>query len=336
MGGGDTYSYKTHVDSTLRARSAGYASTFMHTADITSGKVAASVHKDLDPKGINKSVTGFRESRDCAETPESIAVFVCIDVTGSMSQVPKELFEKLPTLMAVFAKHGAPKYPQICFSAVGDAYCDQAPFQIGQFESSNQMESDLSKFYLEGGGGGNDHESYDLPIYTLARKTAIDCFEKRGQKGYAFIVCDENPPSCISKEDAKDVFEDTLQDDVSMETIVKEATEKWNVFIIRPKATSHGSDRNVSVRWEKLLPQGVIEIEKTGDIINAIALKIAAMEGADLEGIEADLKASGASASSLAVIKNSIKDISPKTKSTKAVTVGKKVAVGGGTKVGRL
>ena len=53
------------------------------------------------------------------------------------------------------------------------------------------MDEDLGRIVLEGGGGGQMTESYELAMYFMARHTAIDCFEKRGRRGYLFIIGDE-------------------------------------------------------------------------------------------------------------------------------------------------
>lgn len=44
---------------------------------------ARSAHPDLDPRGVT-----LRESRDSAEHPDSLAVAVLFDVTGSMAGCP--------------------------------------------------------------------------------------------------------------------------------------------------------------------------------------------------------------------------------------------------------
>jgi hypothetical protein len=44
--------------------------------------------------------------------------------------------------------------PQIMFGAIGDATCDRAPLQVGQFESDNRMDDDLGRILLEGGDAG--------------------------------------------------------------------------------------------------------------------------------------------------------------------------------------
>ena len=67
---------------------------------------------------------------------------------------------------------GTPSDPQIMFGAIGDATCDRVPLQVGQFESDNRMDDDLGRIVLEGGGGGQMTESYELAMYFMARHTA--------------------------------------------------------------------------------------------------------------------------------------------------------------------
>ncbi len=132
-----------------------------------------------------------RESRDSAEHPQSLAIAVLFDVTGSMRDVPRTLQAKLPQLLGLLLRKGYVTDPQIMFGAIGDATCDRAPLQIGQFESDNRMDDDLGRILLEGGGGGQKTESYELALYFMARHTVTDCFAKRGRRGYLFIIGDE-------------------------------------------------------------------------------------------------------------------------------------------------
>jgi len=50
-------------------------------------------------------------------------------------------------------------------SAIGDASCDSAPLQVTKFGEGNEIDEILSKMFLEGGGGGNGHESYELAAF---------------------------------------------------------------------------------------------------------------------------------------------------------------------------
>ena len=135
----------------------------------------------LDPKGLK-----MRESRDSDAHPDSNAIMVMFDVTGSMGSIPAHFAsdkQALPALMALLTSKGYIPDPQILFGAIGDANSDSTPFQIGQFESGNEMDDWLTKIFLEGNGGGQNHESYELAYYAATRHTSIDCFEKRNKKG---------------------------------------------------------------------------------------------------------------------------------------------------------
>src|SRR5258708_2749563 len=144
---------------------------------------ATHVHPDLDPHGVT-----VRESRDSAEHPRSLALAVLFDVTGSMRNVPRTLQAKLPQLLGLLLRKGYADDPQIMLGAIGDANCDRAPLQVGQFESDNRMDDDLSAILLEGGGGGQKTEAYELAMYFMARHTATDCYPKRGSRGYLFNI----------------------------------------------------------------------------------------------------------------------------------------------------
>ena len=114
----------------------------------------------------------------------------------------------------------------ILFGANGDAAYDRYPFQVGQFESEIEMEDNLTNFILEGGGGGNAIESYDLNMYFAARKVEFDAYEKRGRRGYMFMVLDERMPKIVNANHVKQVFGDDLQGDIPIEDIYEELVEK--------------------------------------------------------------------------------------------------------------
>jgi hypothetical protein len=159
--------WSTNVyDAAARYRAVTGASAFAY-----SDGGARDVHPQLDPSGIR------RESRDSDEHPRSLAVAVLFDVTGSMRQVPRALQAKLPQLLGLLLRQGYADHPQILFGAIGDATCDRVPLQIGQFESDNRMDDDLGRIVLEGGGGGQKTESYELAMYFMARHTSIDCHQ---------------------------------------------------------------------------------------------------------------------------------------------------------------
>jgi len=54
------------------------------------------------------------------------------------------------------------KEPSLSFCAVGDVKTDSAPLQVSEFSQGSGIDEAICKLYLEGNGGGNNHESYDI------------------------------------------------------------------------------------------------------------------------------------------------------------------------------
>ena len=233
------------------------------------------VHDTLNPKGIK-----IRESRDSREHPESLAIGVLLDVTGSMSRVPREVQGNLPKLMALITSLTGITDQQILFGAVGDSVSDRGSFQIGQFESGIEMEDNITNFWLEGGGGGTNQESYQNAMYFFSRHTSIDCMEKRGKKGYLFVIGDEAPYPRVSREEISRLMDVSLESDIPTETLIKELQEKYHVFFLIPRNTSNGSSMTIRNIWVSLLgEEHVLNIDDTSVICETIAVAIGLVEG---------------------------------------------------------
>lgn len=263
------------------------------------------VHETLDARGCK-----FRESRDSAEHPESTAIAVMFDVTGSMGGIPVTLQTKLPELLGLLLRKGYVTDPQILFGAIGDATCDQVPLQVGQFESDNRMDENLENIFLEGGGGGQQTESYELAMYFIARHTDIDCWNKRGHKGYLFIIGDEMAYPAVNKGQVRDHIGDGMQSDISTAEIVRELKQRYHVFYILPKNASYGGDKNILSFWRKLLGQNVLELEDPEAVCETIALTIGMMEGTtDLYQGADDLREFGTAERMLQVVTTALASI---------------------------
>lgn len=232
------------------------------------------VHPQMDPFGV------LRESRDSQEHPTSLALGVVFDVTGSMGSVPRVLQSKLGKLMHMLVTRGYVAHPQVLFGGIGDAHCDHVPVQFGQFESGLEMDEDLGKIYLEGGGGGQVHESYELAMYFFAAHTAIDCFERRGRKGYLFTIGDEKPYRSVSRAQARHHFGDRLKQDLPLDYVLKELQRRYHCFHIIPTNTSHGRSADVHDEWRSHMGERVLLLEDEGAVCETIALAVGLNEGA--------------------------------------------------------
>lgn len=291
---GDGSWSRSFWDTVNAAHAAAGTDPFAHTAAIHSGRARAATHKALDPKGVL-----MREARDSAEHPNSTPIAVLFDVTGSMGDIPVKLQEKLSGLLTLLVKKSYVEDPQIMFGGIGDAECDSAPLQIGQFESDNRMDECLTNIFLEGGGGGQKAESYDLGMYFMARHTSLDAVEKRGRKGYLFMIGDELCRPTVNRHYVQNLIGDKLEADVPIATIVEELKQKFEVYYIIPLAGSgHGRDPEIYREWSKLLGKDrVMRVEGIENVCEVIGLTIGLAEGTidDLDDGLSDLDDLGAS-----------------------------------------
>ena len=288
--GNSTYSHDTYAHRVDTARST-HTDYFTHTADIQQGRAAAGVHEKLNPASLNRVGLNVRESRDSAQHPVSTAIAVLFDVTGSMSLVPRTFVDKLGGLMRLMNERAYVEGPQILFGAIGDATCDCAPLQLGQYEAGNEMDEALSLIYLEGRGGGQNTESYELGMYYMARHAGMDCLEKRGKKGYLFLMGDELPYSNVKKNEVQRVIGDTLQESIPLTDILRELREKFEVYWILPGGTANWNDREVNAGLQQLFGQNLIKLENPDDICELIAATVGVSEGHDIHQVTTDLNA---------------------------------------------
>jgi hypothetical protein len=263
------------------------------------------VNATLDPRNVK-----YRESRDSDEHPDSTSIVVMFDVTGSMGSIPVTLQTKLPELLGLLLRKGYVSDPQILFGAIGDATCDRIPLQVGQFESDNRMDQNLENIFLEGGGGGQQTESYELAMYFVARHTDIDCWNKHGRKGYMFMIGDEMAYPEVNRREVQRVIGDRLQQDIPTRAIVRELQERYHVFYILPQGASYGGNSTILGSWRQLLGQNVLELEDPEAVCETIALTIGMTEGSiDLKAGTTDLRDFGVADRTLKVVTTALMNV---------------------------
>jgi len=212
---------------------------------------SAKIDPEMDPTKIV-----MRECRDSEEHPESLAIIVGLDVTGSMGFVPEDIVKNtLPDLVDSIIQAGF-KDPQILFLGLGDFIYDRAPLQAGQFESSAQLlDRWLTKVYLEGGGGGNNGEAYNLAYLFGARHTSIDCWEKRKQRGFLFTIGDEPCLPNIPASTITNLTTAAQASTVSTQEILQEAQEKYKVYHLHLEHNNSARTDGRKQGWKELLGQ---------------------------------------------------------------------------------
>ena len=242
----------------------------------------------------------FRESRDSALYPLSKAAIIALDKTSSMSDIPEYMVrEKLPKLVEIGLKHGV-KDLAVLFMAIGDHLSDRAyqpvggkiwnlvPLQVGQFESDEVgLNKWLTETCLDGGGGGNGGESYLLGWHVAGKMTSIDCFEKRGEKGFYFSIGDDANHKVISADTLAEIFGAGEYHDETEKELLAAARKMYHVYHIH---CTHGRNAHDGVLeyWKDLLGENLIVLDDKAYVAEVIASTIAMYNGVSLQAITSD------------------------------------------------
>jgi len=243
--------------------------------------------KILDEQG--RPVT--RESRDSDEHPETTPIVIGFDVTGSMGHNPEILQRELKGLFGMLVRKDVVSDPQIAIGAYGDTWCDKVPVQFSQFESDNRIDDNLDNVFIEGCGGGNNGETSTALVWFVANHVVTDAWEKRGKRGYLFLVGDE----CALKvraDHAKTHLGESR--DITPQEAFSAVREKWDTYFLL--VDNHAAYwQNSKAKYEELLGKDhVIKLESTESAPAVIASLIGMAEGTvDDKSIVEDLVDAG-------------------------------------------
>ena len=259
MGGG----FYSSESRSVRSETLGY--TTKHVDDIFVQNKKRVIHESMEPK---RAV--LRESRDSVDHPSSVPIILALDVTGSMGTIPHDLVkEGLPLIMGSIIDGGIPD-PQILFLAVGDTKHDHYPLQVGQFESADlELDTWLTRTYIERGGGSNFGESYLLAWYYAAKHTVTDAWEKRNQRGFLFTIGDEPSLSDLPANVIGELMGEPTQQSYTDYQLLEMAREKYNVYHLHIMEGSAG--RESLSYWQNLLGDRCIIVDHHMDVADKIA-----------------------------------------------------------------
>jgi hypothetical protein len=271
MGGGrfDSASYSSYSE---KAKTRSVAEVFTQRT----------VHRELDVSEIT-----VRESCDGPDNPCSTPIIIGLDVTGSMGRYAKLLAaEKLGILVGEILQRKPVTDPHLMFLGIGDCTArDRHPLQATQFEADNRIVNQLTNIYLEGGGGANDYESYDLAWLFAACRTKTDAWDKRKEKGYLFTIGDELFPQACNHDYAKKVLGDDCPQDTSPLASLEKASERYHVFhvIVEQGGYARGSEQSVYADWKQHLGLRTLRLNNADYISEVIVTAIAIENGVDPE-----------------------------------------------------
>lgn len=245
---------------------------------------SSSIHSDLNPLGVV-----MRESRDSDLNPNSTPIIAACDVTGSMGMISDYMIKTgLGVLFKNILDRKPVTDPHLMIMAIGDATCDRAPLQVSQFEAGMEITSQLEKVWLEGHGGGNAYESYELPWYFAANHTSTDAFEKRGKKGYLFTIGDEEPSYGVISSQVSKVIGDTPQSDISLADMYEQVSKMYHTYHIIVAEGNHCRYRGVNhvrERWNNVIGQHAVVLDDYHKLSEVIISIIEVNEGTDKDTV---------------------------------------------------
>jgi len=257
--------------------------------------------KKTDSKWLPKDV--IREACDSDEHPNSTPIILGLDVTGSMDRVVTVAAKKLSVTVGEIINRNVVPDPQILFAAIDDYITtDNECLQVTQFESDIRIAEQLTELKFHSRGGGNRWESYALTWYFAARHTKCDAISK-GRKGVIITIGDDGCQPYISKSEAKEVFGDTIQEDINTKQLLNEINRDWEVFHIScTQGTTYSS--RVKDEWNDLLGTHHIIAEDINKLPEIIVSLLQALRGDSLDKI-----ADSWDGSTAVVVKDALKNL---------------------------
>ena len=168
----------------------------------------------------------------------------------------------MPMLFGQIMLQGYLEDPAISFAAIGDATCDQAPLQVGNFATGTALDGWLTKLWLEEGGGGTGRESYELAAFYYARRAVVTGREK----GYFFFTGDEGFYPEVSGEQVARLLggpDAARSPDVPSRDVFAELAREFHVFFVYPKK---GADKRRGDIDAEIAARLRREGGKTGDV----------------------------------------------------------------------
>ena len=208
--------------------------------------------------------SSMRPNRKILASNTKSPIIVVLDVTGSNIDFARVVYDKLPMFYGQIEQKGYLKDFDIAFCAVGDAYTDDYPLQIGEFAKGIELDSWIEKIVLESGGGGQGMESYELAAYYLYKNTNFAV----GSEPIIFFIGDEKPYPRVNKSQAREFEIECFEGDVEPFKLLREKVND-NVFMLLNKFASRSFNDETIACWEKLLaPEHVIKIGEEKAIVD--------------------------------------------------------------------
>jgi hypothetical protein len=215
--GGDTSSWKKPGGYKYDSARAPYMDSLASASKAKGGR-KYSTRSSPDPK--------FVDPKKTIETNSLNAIVFGIDVTGSMSEWPKEIFDRLPLFYQTLSQYRPDL--EVSFGAIGDANSDQYPLQVNNFGKGVALEDHINALFPEGGGGGQTSESYELFGYFALAHVKMP----KAVSPFLFICGDEKFYNKIQPDQVEFYMGDKLNAALDTKTVLNKLMQKYDLFYL--------------------------------------------------------------------------------------------------------
>jgi hypothetical protein len=242
---------------------------------------------------ISKKIDAKALIPEAVKTESTSPVVICCDVTGSMGSWPATIFSKLPYL-DLEGKEYLGEDMEICFAAVGDIFSDQYPLQVRPFTTGTAMKDELEKLVIEGNGGGQYMESYDIAAHFFAE----NCEMPKAVRPIMVFIGDEGLYEFLDMDGAEKWCGSKPQSRMDVKQVFAALKRKFTVYLIRKPYGSSSTDRNsmsdldlrIQKQWEDLLGEDHVCILPNADRVVDVIFGILARETNRIDYFEDELK----------------------------------------------
>jgi hypothetical protein len=231
---------------------------------------------------------------DSVSTNSTSPLIVVVDQTGSMGEWPKIMFSKLPYL-----EHETKEYlgedAEFCFAAIGDAHNGETyPLQFRPFAKGLDLKKRLEELIIEGNGGGQGTETYELAALYALKNVKMP----KAIKPIIIFIGDEKTYNVVSKDMAETYCNVKLEKAMPTKDIFKALQDKMSVYFIQ-KSYGAGSgwsnnisddDRSTFRHWSELVGEDHIAVLPSADRVVDVIFGILAKETGRIAYFEQELE----------------------------------------------
>lgn len=205
---------------------------------------------------------------------EQDIVVVVIDGTGSMGNDAFIIRDKIVLLEGQLRIQGYLRNPLVVICVIGDANSDKYPIQVSKPERGDALIAEIDKLFIEGGGGGQGMESYELMAYYLMEHFKLDDPEVRP---YLIFLGDEGIYPEVESKHIRKFIGDDIEDDLDSGEVFKKLCQKFNVFRLHRQYERPSLDEKIFNQWKEMIGNERVQRLKVPKAVVDIILGIVAV-----------------------------------------------------------